>query len=131
MTSIYTNWESSWTNTSINASTVTDGSSATTSSAISNDTKSATEVSITVAYGATANEGIVVTVLRDVDGTNFEAVADLPWGMAMPFDISTTFRRTFTISAEKVSSFKVRVSNDSGASVTVSVKYKQAIVEVV
>lgn len=130
MSNITTNWDTSWTNSSINGSTVTDGSSATTA-AISNDGKSATEVSITVVYGGTANEGIVAYVLRDTNGTNYESVADLPWGIALPADISTTFRRTFTVTADRVSNFKVHVTNDSGASVTATVKYRQAVVEVV
>ncbi len=124
MPTINPNWPISWT-TAINAASVTNGSSST-SSAISNDNKTATEISITVVYGATASQGLNVYILRDVDGTNFEAVADRPWGFVMEKAVSTTFRKTFTVSAYEASQFKVHVVNNTGASVTVTVRYQQA-----
>lgn len=129
MTTITSNWDTSWTNSSVNGSTVTNGSNATTG-AISNDLKSATEISVSVTYGATATEGINVYILRDTDGTNYEAVTDLPWGLAMPYSTSTTYRRTFTVAGDRISNFKAHITNDSGASVTATIKYRQAVVEV-
>src|SRR3712207_2655634 len=88
--------DGAWAATSINAASVANGASATTA-AISNDGKLGTEVSIEVAYGATASEGVKVYLLRDVDGTNYEAVADGPWGFEMPKTVSTTHRKPFTV----------------------------------
>ncbi len=120
------NWDTSWATTSINASSITTGNSVTTTAAISNDGKVATEVSVEIAYGAVATAGVTVELLRDVDGTNFEATADVPWGLEMPRSVSTTYRRTFTVYAEGVSSFKIRVANTSGATVTATVRTRQA-----
>lgn len=124
------NWDSSWTTTSINATTITDTTNVTTSSAISNDNKAVTEVSVSVAYGTTADQGVTVYVLRDTDGTNFESVAhDLPWGFSMPYYVSTTCRRCFSIPGNSISKFKVYLDNHSGADVTATVDYKQATID--
>lgn len=126
-TSIYTNWDNSWTATSIAASSITNTGTATTA-AISNDGKSATEIAVTVAYGTTANQGVDVYILRDVNGT-YEAVADRPFGFQMAYGVSTTFHRTITVMADRVSQFKVFVFNQTGATVTATVNFKQAVVE--
>jgi len=120
-------WDANWTNTSINSSAVTTGSTAT-SAAISNDVKIVTEVSVTIAYGGTATEGVKVYLLRDIDGTNYETTNDMPWGFQMPFSTSVTRYRSFTVSGSSISKFKILVSNASGATVTASVKFKQATV---
>lgn len=93
--------------------------------AISNDTKLDTEVAIKVAYGATANEGVKVYILREGD-TDYEAEGDDPWGFEMPYSVSTTHRRTITVPAE-IARFEVLLTNDSGASVTADVDYRQAV----
>ena len=126
MTQIATAWDSIWSATSIASSTVTNGSNATTA-AISNDTKVGTEISVTVAYGGTATQGVLVNVLRMVDDSpTFEsATNDAPWGFAMPFATSTTFHRTFTVPSDRISKFKVYVANSAGASVTATVNYRQ------
>ena len=121
-------WDSSWTATSINASAISDSSSAT-SAAIDNDDKSGTEVSVTVAYGGSATDPITVYLLRDVDGTNYESEDDKPFGFQMPVTASGTHRRTFFVCGESVSKFKVKVVNTSGDSVTATVRYKQMIIE--
>lgn len=121
-----TNWS---TTTDINSSAIADAGNDTTEE-LSNDQKVGTEVSVTIAYGATATEGIKVYVLRDVDGTNFEAVADNPWGFEMPYGASTTHRKTFTVPGD-ISDFKVHLTNDGGASVTATVRYRQAVITTV
>lgn len=121
-------WDANWTNTSINGSTITNATTSTITTAISNDVKIVTEVSVTIAYGGTATEGVKVYLLRDVDGTNYETTNDLPWGFQMPFSTSVTRYRTFTVSGSSISKFKILLSNNSGASVTATVKYKQATV---
>lgn len=122
-------WDTSWTATSIASSAVADTASDTTA-AISLDGVSGVEVSVTIAYGGTFDEGVMVYVLRDIDGTNYEAVADGPWQFEMPGSTSTTYRRQFHVPAITGSSIKVHLVNDSGASVTASVSYKAASMKV-
>jgi len=120
--------EFDWTGTytaEVNAQSVADAGDHT-SGAISNDGKLATKVGITVAYGGTANEGVKVFVLGLVDGTNYEAEADDPWGFEMPFSTATTHRRTFVVPAGVHDSFKILATNDSGAQITLDVDYDQA-----
>lgn len=97
-----------------------------TSVAVSLDGKLAAKIGVTVAYGATVNQGVKVYVLGLVDGTNYEGEADSPWGFEMPATVSTTHRRVFTIPAGLHDSFKILVTNDSGAQVTVDVDYDTA-----
>jgi len=97
-----------------------------TSDAISNDDKLDTEVSVAIAYGATASQGVIVYVLRDADGTNYEAEADAPWGFSMPYTVSTTHRRVFTVPAQ-IGGFKLLLTNDSGAQVAATVRTRQAV----
>lgn len=132
MSVISTLWDSTFTATSIAASTVTNTSSATTA-AIDNSSHAGTEVSVTVAYGGTATQGLVVNVLRMVDDTpTFEsATTDACFGFSIPYSTSTTFHRVFSVSSDRISKFKVFVSNNTGASVTVTVKYKQYVVQIV
>ncbi len=129
MTTFNPNWETNWTTTSISSSSISNSSTATTSSAIDNDNKACTEVSVSIAYGGTATEGCKVYLLRDIDNTNFETTSDLPWGFQMPFATSVTRVRTFTVNGSMISKFKILVSNASGATVTATVRYKQATID--
>lgn len=127
-TNIVSVWDSSWTSTSINSNTVSNTGSIATGT-IDNSGHSATEVAVSVTYpssGTTA--GIDVYVLRDVNGT-YEAVGDSPFGFVMDFAVSTTFNRTFTVMSDRVSKFKIEILNNSGASATVTVSYKQAVIQ--
>lgn len=117
-------WVGSWT-TLAGSQAIADASTHTTA-AVSNDTKLAREISVACAYGATATEGIKVYILRDIDGTNYEAVVDNPWGFEMPKTVSTTHRRTFTVPGT-ISKFKVHITNDSGAQVTVDIREQAAV----
>ena len=125
--SFFVNWPLSWSSTSIAASTITNTSSATTA-AISNDSKYATEVAVTVAYGGTASEGIKWYILRDSDA-GYEAAVDNGWAGQLAATVSTTHRRTITVPASSISRFKVHLINNSGASVTATVTYQQAVFE--
>lgn len=120
-------WDAAWTTggIAVDGDTVTDTNSAT-SDAISNDGKLATEVAVEIGYGGIVDEGAMVYVLRDVDD-NYEAVTDDPWGFEMPSTISVTRRKTFTVPGT-ISDFKVHVVNDTGASITVDIDYRQAVV---
>jgi len=61
------------------------------------------------------------------DGTNFETESDAPWGFSMPYATSVTRRKVFTVPGS-IGSFKILLTNDTGASVTADVDYRQAIV---
>lgn len=125
----YYDWDASWTTTSINASTVTNSGTAV-SGKISNDTKISTEISIDIDYGGTATQGVFCYLLRDIDGTNFESAStDEPFGFELPYAVSSTRRRTFQVSGDKVSDFKIHLSNSSGADVTATVRYRQCVSE--
>ena len=117
--------DASFTNTSINSSAITDTSTATTAE-IDNDNKLVTNVSVTIVYGGTATEGVIVRILQDVDGTNSES-DDGAWAIEMPFSVSGTERKVLQVNGE-VAKFKVKLTNDSGATVTATVKTKQATV---
>jgi len=121
----YYDHDAAWSATSINSSAIANAADATTA-AISNDGKLGTEVSVEIAYGATVNEGAKVYILRDVDATNYEAEVDGPWGFEMPSAVSATRRRAITV-PPSISSFKVLVTNDSGASVTATVRTRQVV----
>lgn len=130
MADIYVNHDDTWTASTIAAAAITsgtasDGANSATSEVISLDGFDGVIISVQVAYGATINEGVKVYVLSDIDGTLFEAVADGAWGFEMPRTASTTHRRSFSISAEDYATLKVRVANNSGATVTVTVRYKR------
>lgn len=118
----------SWQTTSINGSTISNSAESNTG-AISLDDYLGVEVSVEIAYGGTASAGVQVHVLGDIDGTNYEARADLPYGFEMPRATSTTFRRRFSLSAQDYANFKVNVYNPSGASITATVRYRRFLGE--
>lgn len=124
------NWDNSWTTTNINAYALTAASTVQTDTPISNDNKAVTEISISVDYGSGATTGITVYVLRDVNGTDYEdPTVDLPWGFSMPYAVSTTCHRLFSLPGNMMSKFHIYISNDSGDSATVTVQYKQATID--
>lgn len=126
MTVITSQW-GSWAATSISSTSISNTSSAITS-AISNSGQSGTEIAITCAYGSgTIAQGVDVYVCRDINGS-YEAVTDLPFAFQMPFALSSTFNRTFTVMADRVSQFKILVVNNSGVGASVTVSYKQATI---
>lgn len=115
-------WTLTWTEET-SAESITDGSGYT-SAAISNDAQLATEISVEITYGATASEGAKVYVLRD-GADQYEDVDDNPWGFEMPYSTSTAYQRTFTVPAS-IGRFKIYVGNDSGATVTLELDYRQS-----
>ena len=118
------------------AITLTQGGTVTdTSDAISCDGKAACEVSIDADYSnhAKATAGLLVYILRDVNGTDYEAVAGLPWGFEMPFTQAGTHRRTFTVDCSQVGNFKINLTwgNTTGSSsVTVATMVRFATIPV-
>lgn len=124
MTTIVADWQSAFQPTSIAASSVGNGSSATTA-AIDCDGHSFVEVSIKCVYGNPANNGLKAFILRMVDDTpTYESQNDQPQGVELAYATSGTRVKTFTIDCRMVSKFKIQVQNDTGATVTVTVNYK-------
>ena len=80
-----------------------------------------TELAVEIAYGATADQGVKVHVLRAVDDAAYESAADAPFSFEMPATISTTHRRTFFVDGLRIGQFKLHLTNDSGAQVTATV----------
>lgn len=120
-------WDGAVTNTSIASSSISDGGSATTTSAIDQSGNTATEVFVEIAYGATVNEGAFVYVLKEkAGGGAYEDIDDDPYGFEMPSAVSSTRNRALPVPGVVANSFKILVTNDSGASVTATVDYKQA-----
>jgi len=97
---------------------------------IDNDNKVATEVSVVLTYASGATLGANVQIERDLDGTNFEAEASLPWTVPMPFLTNVTRERVFTAPADMIGKFRVRVVNLSTAThalTNVTVRYRQCV----
>jgi hypothetical protein len=129
MASFNYNWDSAFTATSIAASSITNTSSATTAQ-ISNDNKSACEVSVKIIYGGTASEGVKVYLLRPLNDTpDYETLSDAPWGFMMPFAVSATHWRIFSVPPQMVAAFKVQCVNNSGATITATISYRQATID--
>lgn len=121
---------SSWTATSIAASSIADAGNASTA-AIDNDGKTATEVSVKIVYGGTATVGVMVYLLRDTDGTNYEDENSGGFQFEMPKVVSGTRLRVFTVDAMLISRFKIKLINNSGASVTATVLTQPMTVDTV
>ena len=127
------NWDDSWTTIDAAIALTTGGTIADTSDAISLDGKAACEVSIDVDYSdhAKATDGLHVYILRDVNGTDYEDVDDLPWGFEMEFTQNGTNRRVFSVDPGMISRFKVYLAwgNTTSSSVaTVATSYRCATI---
>ncbi len=101
------------------------------SAAVSLDVKAGCEVSIVAAYSnhAKATSGLTVYVLRSLDGTNYEAAADGPFGFEMAFLQNGTRNRVFAVAPGQVGSFKILLSwgnTTSNSAVTVTTRYRTA-----
>lgn len=126
------NW-GSWSSgiTGLSAQSVNNAATATSTNEISNDDKIATEVSVACTYGATASQGLKVYVFGSIDGSTWENVASGAWGFEMQKATSTALYARFMVSALDYSSFKIHVTNNTGATVTVTVKTRQATFDTV
>lgn len=123
MANQYIQVDDSWT-ADTTAETISDGGSYT-SGAISLDEYLGAIVSIICDYGGTADEGIKVYVAGEGGDGTYEAVADEPFGIQLPATVSTTHRDRLVVDARNYASFKIIVTNDSGASVDVDIYYKR------
>lgn len=127
-------WPSSWsTDSLLNAASIT-ASASQASNAITNSVASPnevldTEVGISVLYGGTiTGGGVLVSVCRKVDGTNFESsVADSPFTFVMPVVASTTCRKALTIRGASAGDFKIVITNRAtNSTVTATLTYRQS-----
>jgi hypothetical protein len=129
MGNFYTDWDNTWTaetTPNLDGTGSIAANASVPGTAISNDLKTATEISVTIVFGTVAADAILY-ILRDVDGTNFEAIADRPFGANIPGTASTTVRRAMTVLAA-ISRFKIAVFNPTGNSaITATVRYRQAV----
>ena len=141
MGSLYLDWDASW--TVVDYGSGTDWTSIAiadeadlTSDALSLDQKVAAEISVTCVEDNTGacDGNVYVYVCRDTDGTNYEDFTadddnDAP-ALLMVIDPvqNKTRRKTATVYADDVSSFKVAVDNDSGQELAVSVKIRYAVI---
>ncbi len=131
------NWDAAWTpvpeedTTDWTSIALTDTSGAR-SDPISNDVKAATEVSLLCAGGTGTVDGVMtISVLRDVDGTNYEDTTySSPWSFSFTPTVSQTAYKTFTVSAADVSNFRIYVQNESGITCTNTLKFRQATIPV-
>lgn len=132
MSTAYIDWTTTWTtdatlsNATIAASTVTSGD------AVSQDTKVATEITVTATYHTSATKGVDLLILRQIGSDAYEAATDAPQVVALPFLANTTKSITVAIQAADAASFTLAVrNNDTAQSATaVTVKYRQAVVTI-
>ena len=97
------------------------------------DGSAAIAISIDADYSdhAKATGGLYVYILKDINGTDYEAEGDGPWGFEMPFTQNGTNRRTITLSAKDFPKFKIYLDWDNStgsSSVDVVTKYKRATI---
>lgn len=86
-------------------------------------------ISVEIAYGATANQGIYVYLLPAVDDTNYATVNDAQWSVEMPSATSVTRYFTFAVAGEQVDKFKILLENNTGATVTATLRYKYSTID--
>lgn len=103
------NWDAAWTTLDAAIVLTTGGTVNDTSAAISTDGKAVCIVSIDTDYSnhAKATGGLSIYILRDINGTDYEAIGDNPWGFEMVFTQNDTNRRAFAIDCSGINSFKI------------------------
>lgn len=124
----YYEWgDLSWT-THLSGQAISTGSSYTTN-VIALDALAAVEVSIEADYAAgSPTQGLKVYILRELDGTNYQTIDDAPWGWEMPYAGGAERRGAVTIRGDEMGRFKILLSNASGVTVTVTVRYRTAVI---
>jgi hypothetical protein len=129
------NWDAAWTVLDAAIVLTQGGTTEDTSDEVSLDGKAACELSIDADYSnhAKATGGLFVWILRDINETDFEAEADLPFGIEMVFTQAGTNRRTISIDPSQVSKFKVLLDWDNStasSAVTVATSLRYATIPV-
>ena len=128
------NW-SSWTTLDAAIALTVGGTITDTSAEVDLDGKAACEVSIDTDYSdhAKATAGLTISILRTVDGTDWEDAADNPWSFEMPFTQNGTNRRVFAVDPKMIGSFKIQQdwgNTTASAVATTATKYRTATVPV-
>lgn len=107
----------------VTASVVTDTNSVT-SNAIDASSSIEVEVYVKVVYGTGVDEGAKIYLLAETDSDEYQDANDDPaFVIEMPVSASATRRHSFKV--KNLANFKVLVSNNTGQSITVTVKYKR------
>jgi hypothetical protein len=85
------------------------------------------EVSARISTANAVSSAVTISVLGDIDGTNYEEIDNV--GPSYAFDVTpvqndTVFAR-FRLLAEDYSKIKVNLENDTGNDVVATVKYRK------
>jgi len=96
------------------------------------DEKAAVEITVTAAEDNTgAIDGdVTVSVLRDVDGTNYETVSMASYAANFRPVQNSTVYWSIVLSCAQWSKFNLSIENQSGQEIALTVKYKFATVPV-
>lgn len=129
-------WEAAWTEIDT-AVVLTTGATIlhTTSVPLSNDLKSACEISIDVDYSdhAKATGGLIVHIFRDINGTDYETFGDGSFAFEMAFTQDGTNRRTIPIPPGMTSKFRIGLewlNTTPNAVATIATSIRQADIPV-
>ena len=133
------NWDAAWTavpeedTTDWTAIDITDTNGAQ-SDPISNDGKAVTEVSILLLEdntGACDATGVNIYLLGDINGTTYE---DITYGSAWGFKVLAVQNQSvvarFRVLGSDYSSFRIHLQNESGQTLTTTMKFRQATIPV-
>ena len=128
------NWDANW--TTIDAATVlTKGDPPDISAELDLDGKAACLISFDTDYSnhAKATSGLTISILRDVDDTDYESVNGAAVRFEMPWSQGGTERKTIFLSAEAFQKFVIRQDWDNttdGATATTATAIKYATIPV-
>lgn len=125
------NWDASWTAIDTSLEQQEGETNAEDYSAVLDlDGKAACLISVSTVYGdqAKATQGLVIGICRDIDGTNYELIADIPWQFEMEFVQNGTRKRAFRLLASDFQKFKLlldwnNTTTDAIATSTTKIKY--------
>lgn len=128
MTTYSVLWDTSWTATSIASTVIANAGNATTA-VIDNQNKFATQIAVRVQYSSTPSAGIIVYILGDIDGTDYQTSADNPFSVQIPGTASGIFNTVIPVLGTMQRRFQVQLVNNSGVSATCSVNYMQNVIQ--
>ncbi|MBW2093283.1 MAG: hypothetical protein JRI80_00205 [Deltaproteobacteria bacterium] len=136
MSDISQNWDASF--SVIDAAiTLTEGvTESNTSAELDLDGKSVSIVTIDADYSdhAKATGGLVIRIIRAIDASDYESDDGAAIMFEMPFTQNGTERKSFPLSANQFSKFKLKMdwlNSTSGSSVTIATAIKYAVGQVV
>ena len=129
------NWDAAWTELDAAIALTTGGTITDTSAAVDCDGKAACILSIDVDYSdhVKATSGLTVTILKDINGTDYETTTDQAWSIEINFTQDGTNRKAIPIDVSMTNKFKVLLDwgNTTGSSIaTVATSYVFATIPV-